>query len=115
MKRAHEIRRNAATKFNCKVSEIIFSECLKMAWSETKGEGKMDWTTNGSGYVNFNNKDWGFAGDKKTWAKLENGKATVKRASKGIISSAFDSEMESFCSDYGIDWASVGCGQTVTS
>lgn len=36
MKRAHEIRRNAAAKFNCKVSEISMSECLKMAWTEVK-------------------------------------------------------------------------------
>lgn len=40
MKRAHEIRRNAAKKFNCKVSEIVFSICLKMAWTQIK-EGKM--------------------------------------------------------------------------
>lgn len=31
MKKAHEIRRAAAAKFNCKVSEIHFGECLRMA------------------------------------------------------------------------------------
>lgn len=36
MKRAHEIRKEAAAKWNCKTSEIIFSICLKMAWAETK-------------------------------------------------------------------------------
>lgn len=38
MKRAHEIRQEAATKWDCKTSEIIFSICLKMAWSEGKGD-----------------------------------------------------------------------------
>ena len=31
MKKAHEIRRAAAAKFNCKVSEIHFGECLRLA------------------------------------------------------------------------------------
>ena len=33
MKKAHEIRKAAAAKWNCKVSEISFSHCLKMAWA----------------------------------------------------------------------------------
>ena len=37
MKRSHQIRKEAAKKFNCKTSEILFSLCLKMAWAETKG------------------------------------------------------------------------------
>lgn len=36
MKRAHEIRKEAAKKWNCKTSEIIFSICLEMAWAEIK-------------------------------------------------------------------------------
>jgi hypothetical protein len=31
MTKAHEIRRQAAVKWNCKVSEIHFGECLRMA------------------------------------------------------------------------------------
>lgn len=31
MKKAHEIRKAAAEKWNCKVSEIHFGECLRMA------------------------------------------------------------------------------------
>lgn len=31
MKRAHEIRREAARKWGCSASEIVFAECLKMA------------------------------------------------------------------------------------
>lgn len=32
MTKAHEIRKAAAVKFNCKVSEIHFGECLRMAF-----------------------------------------------------------------------------------
>lgn len=42
MKRAHQIRSEAAEKWNCKVSEIIFSLCLEMAWAETKKENEMN-------------------------------------------------------------------------
>ena len=38
MRRAWEIRREAAAKFNCRVTEISMSECLKMAWAEIKKE-----------------------------------------------------------------------------
>lgn len=31
MTKAHEIRKAAAEKWNCKVSEICFAECLRMA------------------------------------------------------------------------------------
>ena len=31
MKRAHEIRKEAAVRWNCEVKEIVWSECLKMA------------------------------------------------------------------------------------
>lgn len=33
MKRAWEIRKEAAKRWNCTVSEIVFSECLKMAYA----------------------------------------------------------------------------------
>lgn len=36
MKTAWSIRRNAALEMNCKVSDVLFSECLKMAWSIVK-------------------------------------------------------------------------------
>lgn len=38
MKRAHEIKNAAASKFNCKPSEIVFSICLEMAWGEKNME-----------------------------------------------------------------------------
>ena len=34
MTKAHEIRKAAAEKFNCKVSEIHFGECLRLAHKE---------------------------------------------------------------------------------
>jgi len=37
MTRAHQIRRAAAEKFNCKVSEIHFGECLRLAHKTTDG------------------------------------------------------------------------------
>lgn len=36
MTRAWQIRKAAAQECGCKVSEIIFSECLRMAWSQAK-------------------------------------------------------------------------------
>jgi hypothetical protein len=38
MKNAWGIRKSAAAKFSCPVSEINFSDCLKQAWTEAKGE-----------------------------------------------------------------------------
>ena len=42
MKRAWEIRKEAAKKWNCKVSEIVFPICLKMAWAEKMENTKME-------------------------------------------------------------------------
>lgn len=42
MARAHEIRREAAARWNCNVTEIIFSECLKMAYAGQNVPGKME-------------------------------------------------------------------------
>jgi hypothetical protein len=36
MRRAWEIRKEAARKFDCKVSEIEMSACMKQAWAEVK-------------------------------------------------------------------------------
>jgi hypothetical protein len=41
MTRAWEIRREAAVRFSVALSMIIFAECLRMAWAETK-ETKME-------------------------------------------------------------------------
>lgn len=38
MRRAWAIRKTAAAEIGCKVSEVIFGECLKIAWAEAEGE-----------------------------------------------------------------------------
>lgn len=35
---AHSIRRASAEKFSCRISEIHWGECLRMAWAEVKAE-----------------------------------------------------------------------------
>lgn len=37
MRRAWAIRKTAAAEMGCRVSEVVFSECLKMAWAEAEG------------------------------------------------------------------------------
>lgn len=37
MSRAWEIRKSAAAEIGCKVSEVVFSLCLKQAWAEAEG------------------------------------------------------------------------------
>lgn len=49
MSRAWSIRKNAAEEIGCKVSEVIFSECLKMAWAEAEGQHA---STNAAAIVN---------------------------------------------------------------
>lgn len=43
MKQAHEIRKQAAKKWNCKPSEILFSECLKMAHKGESMKVSSEW------------------------------------------------------------------------
>lgn len=74
---------------------------------------------NSQGYVQFDSKNWSYAGDKGSWAKVkvdDDGNqvaVVVKRAAKGIISSAYEAEMSEFCAAHGIDWGKVSCGQQV--
>lgn len=37
MTRAHQIRREAAARFGCRISDICWSQCLVMAWAEVRG------------------------------------------------------------------------------
>lgn len=41
MKKAWSIARNAAKEINCKVSEIHFGECLRMAWASTRAASEI--------------------------------------------------------------------------
>lgn len=67
-----------------------------------------------NGFVNFKNRNWGFRGDKGTWAKFDGKNLTVCRAAKGVISSSYTDELREFCSQYGIDFDDVRCGEKVT-
>jgi hypothetical protein len=74
-----------------------------------KGESKMK-----DGYVNFKNRNWSFAGDKGTWAKIEGDELTVCRARRGTVSSDYNAEIDAFCESFGLDWSRVSCGQVKT-
>jgi hypothetical protein len=66
-------------------------------------------------WVNFENRNWSFAGDKQTWARIDTDDSgvktlTVQRANRGTISSAYEAEMASYCSKHGLDFGALGCG-----
>lgn len=99
---AHAIRRAAAARFDCKTSEIIFGECLRQAWAEIKAEAcKPQISTNEKGFVVFQHRSWNYAGDKNTWARVDDDKLTVN-IGKGIISSGYMEELEAFLAPYNL-------------
>lgn len=99
---AHAIRRAAAARFDCKASEIIFGECLRQAWAEIKADaGKPQIITNEKGFVVFQHRSWNYAGDKNTWARVDDDKLTVN-IGKGIISSGYMEELEAFLVPYNL-------------
>ena len=100
---AHAFRRAAAARFNCKTSEINWSECLKMAWAEVKAEAsKPKIVTNEKGFVVFNSRNWSYTGDKNTWARVNNDTLTIN-VGKGIISSEYMEELEAFVAPFGLN------------
>ena len=99
---AHAFRREAAARFDCRAAEIIFGECLKMAWAEIKAEAcKPLFITNEKGFVVFQHRSWNYAGDKNTWARVDDDKLTVN-IGKGIISSGYMEELEAFLAPYNL-------------
>lgn len=99
---AHAFRREAAARYNCKASEIIFGECLRQAWAEIKAESnKPQIITNEKGFVVFQHRHWNYAGDKSTWARVDDDKLTVN-IGKGIISSGYLEELEAFLAPYNL-------------
>lgn len=99
---AHAIRRAAAARFDCKASEIIFGECLRQAWAEIKAESnKPRIITNEKGFVVFQHRSWNYAGDKNTWARVDDDKLTVN-IGKGYMSSEYIEEMEAFLAPYNL-------------
>jgi hypothetical protein len=99
---AHAIRRAAAARFDCRAAEIIFGECLKMAWAEIKAEAnKSQIITNEKGFVVFQHRNWNYNGDKNTWARVDDDKLTVN-IGKGFISSGYLEELETFLAPYNL-------------
>lgn len=97
---AHATRRAAAARFDCRTAEIIFGECLKMAWAEIKAEAcKPQIITNEKGFVVFERRDWNYNGDKNTWARVNDDKLTVN-IGRGYISSGYMEELEAFLAPY---------------
>lgn len=100
---AHATRSAAAARFDCKTSEINWSECLKMAWAEVKAEAsKPKIVTNEKGFVVFNSRNWSDTGDKNTWARVNNDTLTIN-VGKGIISSEYMEELEAFVAPFGLN------------
>lgn len=112
---AHSLRKAAAARFNCAASEILFSECLRMAWAEIKAAARRPQPkTNDKGFVEFAARNWRCKGDRGTWARVEeDGTITVQRAANGMMSWAFIEEMETFCAAYGQDFSAMGSGDRI--
>ena len=115
---AHAIRREAVARYNCKASEIIFGECLKMAWNAVKTRPEMveqyinkleekkvekkaasnevnGHKVNEKGFVVFESRNWNYRGDKNTWARV-NGDKLIVNIGKGVITSEYEEELEAF-------------------
>lgn len=65
------------------------------------------------GYQSIAGRNWSYAGDKSTWAKIDGTTLSVKKAQKGIISSEYAESMQSFCEKFGINFSSMRCGDLV--
>lgn len=112
---AHATRRAAAARFGCRTSDICWSLCLVQAWAEVKAEAtKPAIKTNEQGFIIFAARNWGYRGDRSTWARVEkDGSITVQRAQRGIISSGYTAELEKFCTAFGQDFLALGSGDRI--
>lgn len=60
MHRAHAIRREASRQFGCRLGDIVFAECLKMAWEEARASIEYNVTMHFGGYnARRYSKPWG--------------------------------------------------------
>lgn len=124
MQMAHQVRRVAALKYGCPTSEIMWGECLRIAWGfrarieAVEERVQPAFECNASGFVQFRARDFGRRGDKGTWARYDNSsrRLTICRAAQGLMSDAYETEMRNFAAAYGIDFAAMPCGvrQTIT-
>lgn len=68
-----------------------------------------------SDFIKFSSRNWGYAGDKQTWAKTnDDNTITVKKAARGIISSEYTEELRAFCTKYGQDFDAIRFGESLT-
>ena len=83
--------------------KVAWGECLRQAWAEIKTEAcKPQIITNEKGFVVFQRRSWNYAGDKNTWARVDDDKLTVN-IGKGIISSGYMEELEAFLAPYNLN------------
>lgn len=86
MRRAWVIRKNAAAEMGCAVSEVLFGECLKMAWAEAEG---VNAEVNAAAVA----AEWVATPDEK---KIEWLQRCVTRASKDVIGYSSESHYHQF-------------------
>ena len=71
--------------------------------------------TNDSGYICFKSRNWGYRGDRGTWARLnKDGSITLKISANGLLSDAYTNELRDFCAQHGQDFDSIGFGNSIT-
>lgn len=105
MLKAHSIRRHAAEVHDCKASDILFAECLKLAWAALRAWKAATSKPFSSSFVSFEQRTSSEA-DRQTWVRMEAGSITVARAA-GAISTGYLSEITDFCKGFGVDFASI--------
>ena len=68
-----------------------------------------------SDFIKFSSRNWGYAGDKQTWAKHnDDNTITVKKGSRSIISSEYTEELRAICAKYGQDFDAIRFGESLT-
>jgi hypothetical protein len=69
---------------------------------------------NANGFVEFKNRNWNFSGDKSTWVRKNSDDSyTLQRASKGIMTEEFITELSEFCTLFGVDFHDVKSGDRI--
>lgn len=69
-------------------------------------------------YINFEKRNWGYKGDKGTWAATKideegNKILIINKAKNGITSSGYLEEISFFAAKYGIDFNLMSCGERI--
>lgn len=61
-------------------------------------------------YVRFNNRSFGFKGDRGTYVSMDTNKVTIVKSYNGIISQKYWDELCEFCSMLGVSFKDLPCG-----